>query len=116
MDEHRGTETLSPGLFQEELRRIAHGRIGPAMENPLEAAIKKIGGNPAFSQSRLLARLLIGLVRGQGEFRRAELTAFDLPTLAMVVALLDVHRAGTVAREVWLRATDLADAVHSGTA
>lgn len=107
---------LSPGLFQEELQRIASGRIGTAVENPLDAAMKKIGDNPAFSQSRLLARLLIGLVRGQGEFRRAELNAFDLPTLAMVVALLDVYRAGTVASEAWLRAMDLADAVQLGTA
>lgn len=116
MDKHTDVEMLSPGVFQEELRRIAHGRIGPAIENPLDAALKKIGDNPAFSQSRLLARLLIGLVRGQGEFRRAEVTAFDLPTLAMVVALLDVHQAGTVAREAWLRATEFADAVQLGMA
>lgn len=104
-----GVELLSPGGFQQELRRVASGRTGPAIDNPLEAALKKITDNPAFSQSRLLARLLIGLVRGQGEFRRAEVTAFDLPTLGMVVALLDAHLAGLVPQEAWLRAADLAD-------
>jgi hypothetical protein len=116
VNEHYGIEMLSPGHFQEELRRIAGGRTGPAIENPLDAAMKKISDNPAFSQSRLLARLLIGLVRGQGEFRRAELTAFDLPTLSMIVSLLDAHRSGRVAGDAWLRALDLADAVQLGTA
>lgn len=107
-------EHLSIAQFQEELRRIAGARPASLVENPLEAAVKTIVDNPAFTQSRLLARVLIALVRLQGEFRRAEIAVFDAATLALIIALMDAHAAGTATREAWLGAADRADAAQLG--
>src|SRR5687767_5096891 len=96
-------ERLSIARFEEELRRAARGRL-PLVGNPLDAAVKKIVENPALTQCRLLTRVLAALVFRKGDFRRAEIAAFDAETLATVIALMDSSIAGTVAREQWLSA------------
>jgi hypothetical protein len=109
------TELLSAAGFQEELRRVARFfRSRAPVGDPLDAAVRKIEQNPAFTQSRLLTRILAALTYQQGEFRRAEISALDAETLAMVVTLMDVHAAGTSAREDWVRAADAAHAAQVG--
>ena len=105
-----GVELLSGVRFQEELRRIARYRIAPPIGDPLDAVVRRVGQNPAFTQSRLLARVLTALTYDQGEFRRAELATFDSDTLAMVIALMDAHVAGLFPRGEWERAADAARA------
>ena len=105
-----GTEFLSAVGFQEELRRIARYHKSPPIGDPLDAAVRRITQNPAFTQSRLLARVLTALIYREGEFRRAELATFDSGTLAMVIALMDAHAAGTFPREDWIRAAGEAKA------
>ena len=100
------TELLSVARFREELRRVARFRSSVVVGNPLEAAVRKITQNPAFTQSRLLARVLAALTYEKGEFRRAEIAAFDSETLAMVITLMDAHAAGTSSREDWVCAVD----------
>jgi hypothetical protein len=107
-------ELLSIASFQEELRRAARGRSGPALADPLDAAVRKIEKNPAFTQSRLLTRVLDALANQRGEFRRAEVAAFDSETLAMVITLMDAHAAGKSTREEWLCAVELARAAQLG--
>ena len=102
-----GIEQLSIVRFLEELRRAAHGRVA-LVGNPLDAAVKKIEKNPTLAQCRLLTRVLAALAYQNGEFRRAELAAFDAETLAMVIALMDAQVAGKVAREQWISAVDAA--------
>ncbi|MGH8642838.1 MAG: hypothetical protein ACRET6_14080 [Burkholderiales bacterium] len=80
--------------------------------DPLEAAVKRIERDPAFTQSRLLGRVLVALADQRGEFRRAEIAAFDSDTLGLVFALMDAHAAGTTTREEWRAAVDLADAAR----
>jgi hypothetical protein len=104
------TELLSAARFQEELRGVPRYRTRIPVGDPLQVAVKKISDNPAFTQSRLLARILVALTYQEGEFRRAELATFDSDTHAMVIALMDVHAAGTSSREEWIRATDVARA------
>ena len=109
------TELLSLVRFQEELRRVAHFfRSRLPVGDPLAAMVRRIEQNPAFAQSRLLTRILAALTYQQGEFRRAEVSALDADTLAMVVALMDVHAAGTSTREDWVRAADAAKAAQLG--
>ena len=109
------TELLSAVRFQEELRRVARFfRSRLPVGDPLDATVRKIEQNPAFTQSRLLTRILAALTYQQGEFRRAEISALDAETLAMVITLMDVHAAGTLAREDWVRAADAANAAQLG--
>ena len=110
----RAIELLSIARFQEELRRVTRFRLHPPVGDPLNAAVRKIENNPAFAQSRLLTRLLAALTYERGEFRRAEVAAFDSETLAMVIALMDAHAAGTSTREEWIRAVDQANAAELG--
>ena len=107
-------ELLSPARFEEEVRRVARFRPRVAIGDALGAAVRKIEQNPAFTQSRLLTRILAALTYQQGEFRRAEISALDAETLAMVVTLMDVHAAGTSTREDWVRAADAAKAAQLG--
>jgi len=106
------TEQLSVTQFQEALRHAARFRSRPPVGDPLEAAVSRIRQNPAFSQSRLLARLLSALTYDLGDFRRAEVSAFDSDTLAIVIGLMDVHAAGTSSRESWVRAVDAVTAAQ----
>ena len=108
------TELLSAARFQEELRRVARFRSRIQVGDPLDAAVRKITQNPAFTQSRLLARILAALTYQEGEFRRAEIAAFDSDTLNMVITLMDAHAAGTSAREEWIGAVDAVKAALLG--
>ena len=108
------TELLSPARFEEELRRIARYRPRLPIGDPLDAAVKKIERNPAFTQSRLLTRILSALTYQKGEFRRAEVASLDSETLDMVITLMDAHAAGTTTREEWICAVDLAQAAQLG--
>ena len=105
---------MSPLEFQEELRRVARFNLRPPIENPLGDAVQKIKDNPAFSQSRLLSRILTALTYDRGEFRRAEASALDSPTLALVIALMNAARAGTTARDDWIKAVTACDAAAAG--
>jgi hypothetical protein len=99
-------DVMSVRQFEEELRRLARFHRPAPMENPLVEAVKKVEDNPAFVQSRLLGRILIALAHDRGEFRRAEASALDAPTLGLVIAVLNSARAGTTAREDWISAAD----------
>ena len=108
------TDSLSLPRFLEELRRVARFRRDAPIGDPLAAAVKRIENSPAFTQSRLLTRILAALTYQQGDFRRAEVAALDSETLAMVITLMDVHAAGTSTREDWVRAVDAARAAELG--
>ncbi|HEY7657150.1 MAG TPA: hypothetical protein VH881_09835 [Burkholderiales bacterium] len=108
------TELLSVGRFVDALRHVTRFRSSPLIGDPLDAAVRRIENNPAFSQSRILARLLAALTYEMGEFRRAEISAFDSETLAMAIALMDAHAAGTSTRDEWARAVDRAIAALNG--
>ncbi len=94
--------------FRDALRHLTRFMIGPALENPLDVAAKRIETNPAFAQSRLLTRLLAGMASQRGEFRLTEISVFDRETLTVIVALLNAHDAGTASPADWQRAVDRA--------
>jgi hypothetical protein len=106
-------EILSVTRFQEELRRGVQA-LPSAVPNVLAEVVKSIELNPAFAQSRLLARVLSALISQVGEFRRAEVFAFDSKTRAMVIELMDAFAAGIPGREEWQRAVDSANAAQRG--
>ena len=108
------TELLSVARFLDELRQVTRFRASPMIGDPLDAAVKRIENNPAFAQSRVLTRLLAALAYGRGEFRRAEIAAFDSETLAMAMALINAHAAGTATGEEWKCAVDRAMAAQDG--
>lgn len=103
------TDLLSVTRFQHEIRQVAQSRGLLPIENPLTAALKIVELNPAFSQSRMITRLLTALTSGVGEFRMAEISAFDSKTLAIVLSMFDAFAAGKPGRDEWLRATDTAN-------
>jgi hypothetical protein len=107
-------ELLSAARFQEELRRIARYSTRVLTGDPLEIALSKVKQNPAFTQCRLLARVLAALAYQRGEFRRAELAAFDSETLALVIALMDKYAAATSSREKWIDAVAQAETALLG--
>ena len=96
--------------FGDELRRSVRFDTQRVVGDPLAAAVGEINANPAHSQSRLLARVLRALAGYNGEFRRAEISGFDLPTLRLAVALLDAARAGAIPGSGWLEAVAAAHA------
>ncbi len=108
------TEVLSAVEFQQALRHVIRFRQQLAVADPLAAVVKRIEQNPAFSQSRLLTRILGALTYGQGEFRRAEAAAFDAETLALVIALMDARAAGTRTSAEWKQAVEAARAAELG--
>ena len=103
-------DVMSAIEFEEELRRVARFNVGPPVEDPLAQAVNKIKDNPAFTQSRLLGRMLTALTYQRGEFRRAEASALDSATLGLVIALMNAARAGTTARDDWIKAVTVCDA------
>lgn len=109
-------DVMSAVEFQEELRRYARFNLRPPVENPLVAAVQKINDNPAFTQSRLLSRILTALTYERGEFRRAEVAALDSATLALAIALMNAARAGTTARDDWIKAVTACDAALAANA
>ena len=108
------SELLSIPRFLDELRHVTRFRSSAPIGDPLNAAVRRIENNPAFSQSRILTRLLAALAYERGEFRRAEVAAFDSETLAMAIALMDAHTAGTSTRDEWKCAVDRAIAAQDG--
>lgn len=109
-----GIELLSAARFQDELRRVTHFRPQSVSADPLAEAVKIIQQNPAFAQSRLLTRTLAAVAHQQGEFRRAEIAAFDSKMLAIVLALMDAGAAGKYTREQWTQAVDATKAAQVG--
>lgn len=108
------SELLSAAQFQEALRQVVRFREQPAVVDPLAAAVKRIEQNPAFTQSRLLTRILVALTYQQGEFRRAEVATLDAETYAMVIDLMDAFGLGTAARPAWEQAVAAARAAELG--
>jgi hypothetical protein len=106
-------DTLSIARFEEELRRGVQALAPMAFANPLSDVVQSIERNPAFPQSRLLTRLLSALMAQAGEFRSAEVFAFDTKTRALVVSLLDAFASGIPGRDEWQRAIDSALAAQS---
>ena len=102
-------DLMSLPQFEAELRRV--GRFGSALAGAeaLAAAVKLITDNPARHGSRLLARLMCALVDHVGEFRLAEISAFDSPTLRLAIALMDAAHAGTNSERQWRDAVAAAD-------
>ena len=109
-------EILSVTRFQEELRLGVQSLAPPAIASALAEVVKSIELNPAFAQSRLLTRVLSALISQAGEFRRAEVFAFDSKTRALVIALMDAFAAGIPGRDEWQRAVDSANAAQRGYA
>ncbi len=109
-------ERLNAAQFQEALRQAARFRAGPPIDDPLAQAVERIEQNPAFSQSRLLARLLVALTYQKGEFRRAEIAGLDAPTVALAIGVMDAFGAGTFATAEWEAAVSKATAAGLGVA
>lgn len=103
-------DVMSLVQFQDELRRVARFDASAPPADALAAAVQKIRDNPAFSQSRLLTRMLRALTNQSGEFRRAEVSSFDTATLRIVIALMNSARAGTNTQAEWDQAVSAADA------
>ncbi|MPZ45692.1 MAG: hypothetical protein GEV05_20330 [Betaproteobacteria bacterium] len=102
-------DVLSAAEFFVTLRQAVTFREQAAIQDPLQHAVDQIKANPAFAQSRLLKRILVALVTG-GDFRRAEATALDASTHALVMALLELRRAGARSRQDWNDAIEAAEA------
>ena len=105
-------EGLSFAMFQNELRHVARFITTAAPANPLDAVLTAIRRNPALSQARLLTRILAAYIGRQESFRSAEVAAFDREHLALLVALMDTHDAGTLPATEWQRAADEAEAAQ----
>ncbi len=105
-------EGLSFAMFQNELRHVARFITIAAPAKPLDAVLKAIHNNPAMSQARLLTRILAAYIGRQVSFRSTEVATFDRDHLALLVALMDTHDAGTVPKTEWVRAADEADAAQ----
>ncbi len=108
------SERLSAAQFQEALRHVVRFREQLPLGDPLAAAVQRIERNPAFAQSRLLTRILVALTYEEGEFRRAELGAFDAETYSMVIGLMDAFVAGTSTRAAWEAAAPASRAADIG--
>jgi len=107
-----GAGQQSLARFIEALRHVTRFMTGPLVENPLDAAAERIEKNPAFTQQRLLARLLTALRDQRGMFRVEEASVFDRDTLAVILSLIHAHDAGTSPLADWQRAIDRSDAAQ----
>jgi len=103
---------LSFTLFREQLRHVARFVTAAAPVNVPDAVLKAIRNNPALSQARLLTRILAAYIGRQVFFRSAEVSAFDKEHLALLVALMNTHDAGTLPATEWQRAADEAEAAQ----
>ncbi len=106
---YNAIEGLTFATFQNELRHVARFITSVAPANPIEAVLAAIRRNPAMSQARLLTRILAACIGREVTFRSAEVAAFDREHLALLVALMDTHEAGTVPAAEWERAANEAD-------
>jgi hypothetical protein len=107
-----GPDALSALEFQDELRRIARLDVRASVAHPLSAAVEQIERHPAYTQSRLLTRILTALTYATGQFRQAEVATLDSPTRALVIALMDDCRAGTTPHAEWIKAVNAANAAE----
>lgn len=98
--------------FEEELRRLARFTSKAALEDPLAAIVAKIVQNPAYTESRLLTRLLNALSDQKGEFRLAEAAVFGTATLGLIVRLLDSRGTGGVSDSQCRVAVEAANAAQ----
>lgn len=105
-------EQQSFARFLEALRHIIRFMSDPPIENPLDAAVQRIEANPAFTQHRLLARLLSALPVRQGMFRIEEVSVFDRDILTIIQSLIHAHDAGTSPPADWQRAIDRSHAAQ----
>jgi predicted NAD/FAD-binding protein len=103
---------LSVQQFEQELRRAARFVAQVAVADPLQALLQKIIEHPAYTESRLLTRLLAAITSQHGEFRLAEAAVFDARTLALAVGLLDMRRTGSVSDAQLRLAVDAASAAQ----
>jgi len=110
----RPAEHLSASDFPQALREALRFRPEPLLSDPLATALLRIERDPAFSQSRMLTRILVALTYGEGEFRRAEIAGLDGPTHALAIMLLDAYGAGRTPRAEWERAVATARAAQAG--
>ena len=108
------SERLSAGQFLEALRHVLRFREQPLVGDPLASAVERIEANPAFTQSRLLTRILVALTYQEGDFRRAEIAALDAETCSMVITLMDAFTSGTSTRTAWEAAVASARAAELG--
>ena len=106
-------ELLTGAEFLAMLRQVVEYRPQATVADPLQSAVDQIARNPAFSESRLLMRILVALSSGEGQFRRAEIAALDARTLALVIVLMDLHAAGTWPVGRWVRAVEEAKAASA---
>ena len=107
------TDVLSAAEFFVILRRhVVSYRERPAIGDPLQHAVDQISANPAFAQSQLLKRILVALVTG-GNFRRAEASALDASTHALVMSLLELRRTGARSSQSWSHAIEAAEAASA---
>jgi hypothetical protein len=105
---------MSLAQFRDQLGHIARFDASEPIANPLNVAVQKIRENPALAQARLLSRVVRALMSECGEFRHAEASAFDRPTLRLVIALMDAARAGTYTRPEWMDAVTAAESALTG--
>ena len=112
----RPSEHLSASEYQQALRDALRFRPEPVVGDPLAAALLRIERDPAFSQSRMLTRILVALTYGEGRFRSAEIAGLDAPTHALAITLMDAFGAGKTPRADWERAVATARAAELGAA
>ena len=106
------TDVLSAAEFFVMLGRVVRFREQPGIPDPLQHAVDRISANPAIAQSQLLKRILGALVTG-GDFRRAEASALDASTHALVMSLLKVRRTGARSRHAWDEAIEAVEAASA---
>ena len=95
--------------FLNGLRHVVGFINHPDKADPLALVVERIVKDPALSQSRLLLRILVALVHGRGEFRRAEIALLDATTLALVIQLMDLHGTATRSAQDWAKAVAAAE-------
>ena len=105
-------DVLSAAEFFVTLEQVVSFREQPAIGDPLQHAVDQISANPAFAQSQLLKRILVALVTG-GNFRRAEASALDASTHALVMSLLELRRTGARPSQSWSDAIEAAEAASA---
>lgn len=99
-------EENSFARFLAALRHVTRFMTASADGHPLDDAVKHIETNPAFTQSRLLGRVITALNTREGEFRPAEISVFDGETLKLIVGLMHAKDAGTITSGEWNRAVN----------
>lgn len=104
---------MSLAQFEGELRRVARFGTDVPIPDPLAAALKLITEGPGRHGSRLLGRLLRALADRVGEFRRAEICAFDADALRVAVALMNAAHDDDTNRHAWRDAAAAADAANA---